>query len=99
VREFFGELVGLGKASNKQAIEDRLGDFEALLRDAARSRFGTSWTADPKAGFLLSLLGGWKDVLAPALKMVPRRIREAVTRVLYTSTHEHGFQILFKSYL
>ncbi len=99
VRKFFGELVDLGKASNKQAIEDRLGDFEAFLRDAARSRFGTSWTADPKAGFLLGLLGRWKDVLAPILNMIPRRIREAATRVLYTSTHEHGFQILFKRYL
>jgi hypothetical protein len=99
VRGFFRELVDLGRASNKQAIEDRLGDLEALLQDAARNRFGTSWTADPKAGFLLGLLGSWKDVLAPALTMVPRRIREAVTRVLYTSTHDHGFQILFKRYL
>jgi hypothetical protein len=99
VRGFFSELVGLGKASNKQAIEDRLSDFEALLRDAGRSRFGTSWAADPKAGFLLGLLGSLKDVLAPVLNMVPRRTREAVTRVLYTSTQEHGFQILFKSYL
>lgn len=99
VREFFRELVDLGKASNKQAIEDRLGDFEALLQDAARNRFGTSWTADPKAGFLIGLLGSWKDVLAPVLSMLPRRIKEAVTRVLYTSTHDHGFQILFKRYL
>jgi hypothetical protein len=99
VRAFFGELVALGKDSNKQAIEDRLGDFEALLRNAARNRFGTSWAADPKAGFLIGLLGRWKDVLAQVLDMLPRRTREAITRVLYSSTHEHGFQILFKNYL
>ncbi|MCP4897457.1 MAG: hypothetical protein GY906_10845 [bacterium] len=99
VRAFFGDLVALGKDSNRQAIEDRLGDFEKMLQGAARRRFGTSWTPDPKAGFLIGLTGSWKDVLAPALDIMPRRIREAVIRVLYTSTYEHGFQILFNSYL
>lgn len=99
IRDFFRDLLALGTISNKQGIQDRLKDLDKLLQDASRNHFGTSWAPDEKASFMLGLSGSWQDLVSPVLEMIPRRTREALTRVLYSPIRAHGFQLLFTRYL
>lgn len=99
LRAIFRELVVLGQDSNIQGIERQLQQLERELANEARHIYGTGSEPDRKSDFLIDLTGTWKGVVQPLLSMVPLRVRDAVTRALYTSVPRSGFQILFRKYV
>jgi hypothetical protein len=99
VRGIFRELVNLGKLSNRQSIENRIGDIDRSLRNEARSYFGTAWSPDPSSTYVLNLVGSWKSIIEPIINYLPNNFREGANRFLHHQIRRNGFQILFRYYL
>jgi hypothetical protein len=99
IREQFRELVTLGRASNRQGIENRLQDIDRSLRNEARSHFGAAWTPDPSSTYSLNLIGSWKAIVEPIINYLPRDFREGASKFLNKQFNRNGFQILFSRYL